>query len=67
LVALPAGRHFLHAAWLRFRHPRTGATIDLRSPLPADLARSLATAAELPDLLTHPDPLAYLGFFDGDG
>lgn len=67
LVALPPGRHFLHAAWLRFRHPRTGATLDLRSPLPSDLAHSLATAAELPDLLTHPDPLAYLGFFDGDG
>ncbi|MCE2940549.1 MAG: RluA family pseudouridine synthase [Gemmatimonadota bacterium] len=67
LVALPPGRHFLHAAWLRFRHPRTGATLDLRSPLPPDLAQSLATAAELPDLLTHPDPLAYLGFFDGDG
>src|SRR5678810_181481 len=23
LVALPARRHFLHAAWLRFRHPGT--------------------------------------------
>ena len=67
LVALPTGRHFLHAAWLRFRHPRTGATLDLRSPLPPDLAHSLATASELPDLLSHPDPLAYLGFYDADG
>ena len=44
---LAAKRHFLHAAWLRFRHPVTGAELDLRSPLPADLraalARSLAT------------------------
>jgi 23S rRNA pseudouridine1911/1915/1917 synthase len=66
-VLLPPGRHFLHAAWLRFRHPRTGAELDLRSPLPADLAASLAAAAELPELLTHPDPLAYLGFYTADG
>jgi 23S rRNA pseudouridine1911/1915/1917 synthase len=64
LVGLPAGRHFLHAAWLRFRHPRTGAAVDLRSPLPADLARSLALVAEDPTLRAHPDPLATLGFYD---
>lgn len=66
LGALPAGRHFLHAAWLRFRHPRTGVELDLRSPLPPDLVGALAAAAELPDLLTHPDPLAYLGFYTAD-
>lgn len=66
LLGLPAGRHFLHAAWLRFRHPRTGGVLDLRSPLPTDLAHALAAAADAPDLLTHPDPLAYLGYYDTD-
>ena len=45
VVALPAHRHFLHAAWLRFRHPITGADMDLRSPLPDDLRRSLAAVS----------------------
>ncbi len=30
----PAPRLFLHAARLRFEHPRTGAPLDLRAPLP---------------------------------
>jgi 23S rRNA pseudouridine1911/1915/1917 synthase len=63
LVALPARRHFLHAAWLIFPHPVTGALIDLRSPLPDDLRRSLAAAAGSDDLSTHPDPLDYFGFY----
>jgi 23S rRNA pseudouridine1911/1915/1917 synthase len=63
LVALPARRHFLHAAWLIFPHPVTGALIDLRSPLPDDLRRSLAAAAGSDDLSTHPDPLEYFGFY----
>ena len=45
VVALPSHRHFLHAAWLRFRHPITGAELDLRSPLPSDLRRSLAAVS----------------------
>ncbi|HXB27238.1 MAG TPA: RluA family pseudouridine synthase [Gemmatimonadaceae bacterium] len=45
VVALPPHRHFLHAAWLRFRHPITGADMDLRSPLPEDLLRSLAAVS----------------------
>jgi 23S rRNA pseudouridine1911/1915/1917 synthase len=45
VVALPSHRHFLHAAWLRFRHPITGADMDLRSPLPDDLRRSLAAVS----------------------
>ena len=37
-IALPClGRHFLHAAKLAFRHPRTGAWIELRAPLPLEL------------------------------
>src|SRR5262245_19125164 len=35
LVGLPPRRHFLHAAWLIFRHPVSGQVIDVRSPLPA--------------------------------
>jgi 23S rRNA pseudouridine1911/1915/1917 synthase len=31
------GRYFLHAAELRFTHPRTGELLHFRSPLPADL------------------------------
>jgi 23S rRNA pseudouridine1911/1915/1917 synthase len=63
LMALPPRRHFLHAAWLVFPHPATGATVDLRAPLPPDLARSLAAAAGSDELLTHPDPLDHLGFY----
>jgi 23S rRNA pseudouridine1911/1915/1917 synthase len=63
LVGLPAKRHFLHAAWLRFSHPVTGEPIDLRSPLPPDLHSSLETinddAMQLGD-----NPLETLGFFN---
>jgi 23S rRNA pseudouridine1911/1915/1917 synthase len=37
-------RQFLHAARLRFAHPFTGAPVDVRSPLPADLAAGLESA-----------------------
>jgi 23S rRNA pseudouridine1911/1915/1917 synthase len=37
-------RQFLHAEHLAFRHPVTGALLDLRSPLPGDLAAALARA-----------------------
>jgi 23S rRNA pseudouridine1911/1915/1917 synthase len=37
-------RQFLHAARLAFVHPVTSAEIEVRSPLPADLAASLALA-----------------------
>ncbi|HLA90869.1 MAG TPA: RluA family pseudouridine synthase [Gemmatimonadaceae bacterium] len=63
VVALPPRRHFLHAAWLAFAHPATGAPMDLRSPLPEDLRQSLVAVAGLPDLIAHPDPLEYLGFY----
>jgi len=63
LIALPARRHFLHAAWLRFRHPVSGHSVDLRAPLPHDLRRSLAAAAHDPTLDSHPDPLDHFGFY----
>ncbi len=63
LVGLPAKRHFLHAAWLRFAHPITGDPLDLRSPLPPDLRASLEAinddAMDLGD-----NPLETLGFFN---
>ena len=63
VVALPPRRHFLHAAWLRFRHPVTGAELDLRSPLPADLRAALAKVARDDSVLTQPDPLDAYGFY----
>jgi 23S rRNA pseudouridine1911/1915/1917 synthase len=39
-------RQFLHAARLAFRHPVTGEPVDVESPLPGDLAASLATARD---------------------
>ncbi len=41
LAALPPRRHFLHAAWLQFKHPVTGEALDFRAPLPVDLTSSL--------------------------
>jgi 23S rRNA pseudouridine1911/1915/1917 synthase len=43
--ALGLGRQFLHAERLAFAHPVTGAVIDTRSPLPADLSTALDKAA----------------------
>lgn len=67
LVVLPPRRHFLHAAWLIFQHPTSGERIELRSPLPEDLARSLAAVAGWEEVAAHPDPLDELGFFRLDG
>jgi 23S rRNA pseudouridine1911/1915/1917 synthase len=63
LVALPPKRHFLHAAWLRFEHPATGAEIELRSPLPPDLRGALIRVADGSIPTEVADPLEYLGFF----
>jgi 23S rRNA pseudouridine1911/1915/1917 synthase len=63
LVALPARRHFLHAAWLRFKHPVSGEDIDLRSPLPEDLRVALVKVADGAIPADSPDPLDLLGFY----
>lgn len=63
-AALPPRRHFLHAAWLRFRHPVTGSELDVRSPLPPDLTRSLTAIAEASDYDLPANPLDSFGFFD---
>lgn len=65
LVGLPAKRHFLHAAWLQFRHPITGESLDFRAPLPDDLKRSLAMVGESPELYDDPDPLTTFAFYNG--
>ena len=44
----PLGRNFLHAARLRFRHPRMHKEIEIRAPLPRELSaylRAIASAA----------------------
>jgi len=64
LADIPARRHFLHAAWLRFHHPVSGDQLDFRSPLPEDLRRSLAAIGESDDLYADPDPLTTFGFYD---
>ncbi len=66
LVGLPPKRHFLHAAWLVLQHPVSGERMDLRSPLPPELAHSLLTAGGEPSWFAHPDPLEYLGFYRAD-
>jgi 23S rRNA pseudouridine1911/1915/1917 synthase len=43
-AALGLTRQFLHAERLAFTHPATGAAIEVRSPLPADLQRALEKA-----------------------
>lgn len=63
IMALAPKRQFLHAAWLRFQHPVTSDELDLRSPLPGDLRPSLGAASEMADLIAHPNPLEYLGFY----
>jgi 23S rRNA pseudouridine1911/1915/1917 synthase len=40
-------RQFLHAARLAFEHPLSGERIEVRSPLPEDLARALERAEQL--------------------
>ncbi len=68
LVGLPPHRHFLHAAWLIFRHPLSGELVELRSPLPVELHRAVVVAAgsgsdvALADL----DPLEHFGFYRVD-
>ena len=36
------GRQFLHAAWLAFEHPLTGARLEVESPLPPELEAHLS-------------------------
>jgi 23S rRNA pseudouridine1911/1915/1917 synthase len=64
IAGLAPKRHFLHAAWLQFSHPQTGAPMDIRSPLPDDLKASLRVIGEGEAVAQAEDPLAALGFHD---
>jgi 23S rRNA pseudouridine1911/1915/1917 synthase len=64
LAGLPPKRHFLHAAWLAFNHPVTGKPLDLRSPLPPELAGALRTVAGEHALPEGVDALAAFRFYD---
>jgi 23S rRNA pseudouridine1911/1915/1917 synthase len=66
LVDLPPRRHFLHAAWLIFRHPVSGDLVDLRSPLPEELRRALGAAAGSDPIAADPDPLDRFDFYRVD-
>lgn len=66
VVGLPPDRHFLHAAWLVFKHPVSGERLEFRSPLPNELRHSLETVAELPDLIASENPLDYFDFYRAD-
>jgi 23S rRNA pseudouridine1911/1915/1917 synthase len=66
LVKLPMRRHFLHAAWLIFRHPVSGEMIDLRSPLPEELHRALIASAGPDVSIADLNPLDFFGFYSVD-
>lgn len=51
-VLPPLERNFLHSARLAFAHPRTGKRIDVRAPLPPELANYLKVLGGA----THADP-----------
>ncbi len=63
-VKLPPRRHALHAAWLRFMHPTSGAPIDVRAPLPDDMRVAVRAVAHDDRLTPELDPLDLYGFFD---
>ncbi len=41
----PLGRNFLHAARIRFQHPRRAGTVEVRAPLPSELRAYLEPLA----------------------
>lgn len=43
----PLGRNFLHAARLRFTHPRSGEPVEVRAPLPEELRAYLRELARV--------------------
>jgi 23S rRNA pseudouridine1911/1915/1917 synthase len=63
LMGLPPRRHFLHAAWLGFKHPVTGDELEFRASLPGDLTASLALAAGDDAPPAGTDPLEHFAFY----
>jgi 23S rRNA pseudouridine1911/1915/1917 synthase len=64
VAGLPPKRHFLHAAWLAFKHPVTGQPLDFRSPLPEDLNRALTVISAEHGLPAGADPLMSFRFYE---
>jgi 23S rRNA pseudouridine1911/1915/1917 synthase len=64
VAGLPPKRHFLHAAWLAFKHPVTGKQLDFRSPLPEDLSRALTVISGEHALPAGVDPLTAFRFYE---
>jgi 23S rRNA pseudouridine1911/1915/1917 synthase len=64
VAGLPPKRHFLHAAWLAFKHPVTGQALDFRSPLPEDLNRALTVISAEHGLPAGADPLTSFRFYE---
>jgi 23S rRNA pseudouridine1911/1915/1917 synthase len=58
----PLGRNFLHAARLAFAHPRTGERIEIRAPLPAELADYLRLVGHATNTDPHSIDAALRGF-----
>jgi len=56
-------RQALHAAWLRFGHPVTGADLDFRAPWPPDLDQALGLVLSGTGPVDRASALDYLGFF----
>jgi 23S rRNA pseudouridine1911/1915/1917 synthase len=64
VAGLPPKRHFLHAAWLAFKHPVTGKQLDFHSPLPEDLARALTVISGEHALPAGVDALTAFRFYE---
>lgn len=60
-------RQALHAAWLKFRHPASGEPLEFQADWPDDLAPVLSRALAPTGAVAQPEPLRYLGFFEGHG
>jgi 23S rRNA pseudouridine1911/1915/1917 synthase len=66
LTGLPQGRHALHAAWLRLRHPVSGAPLDFRAPLPPDMAQAVRAVSAGHGPVDDAELLTFYGFFDAE-
>ncbi len=58
-----APRQALHAAYLGFRHPATGAPLEFHAEWPADLRPLLTAALGAGNPVADSDALRYLRFF----
>jgi len=66
VTGLAPGRHALHAASLRLRHPITGKALAFRSPLPADFDAAVRAVAGAHQPPADADLLELYGFHPAD-